>query len=164
MLRRGFWLYVWRVVGPDGGELLYVGRTGDSSSPNAAPAFTRMSQHLSFQKASNALRRHLTNAGIEPEACRRFDMIAHGPVEEEVSKPDGFRHDDAIQRKALMQRHRPLRDRASAMEKRLCDDLVSAGYTVLNKVASSHILADEDWYPVRRAFAAEFPRLGRLSC
>ena len=35
MLRRGFWLYVWEITTPNGEKVLYVGRTGDSSSPNA---------------------------------------------------------------------------------------------------------------------------------
>ena len=35
MIERGFWLYVWRIKSPVG-KLLYVGRTGDNSSPNAA--------------------------------------------------------------------------------------------------------------------------------
>ncbi len=34
-LRRGFWLYVWEVTVPNGATIVYVGRTGDSSSPNA---------------------------------------------------------------------------------------------------------------------------------
>ena len=45
MLERGFWLYVWRIASPIG-EVLYVGRTGDSSSLNASPPFMRMAQHL----------------------------------------------------------------------------------------------------------------------
>lgn len=32
MLRRGFWLYVWEITTPNGDKVLYVGRTGDSSS------------------------------------------------------------------------------------------------------------------------------------
>lgn len=48
-LRRGFWLYVWEVVAPDGAEYLYVGRTGDSSSPYAQSPFVRMGQHLGFR-------------------------------------------------------------------------------------------------------------------
>lgn len=49
-LQRGFWLYVWRVIAPNSTEVLYVGRTGDSSSPNAQSPFNRMGQHLGFQK------------------------------------------------------------------------------------------------------------------
>ena len=46
MLRRGFWLYVWQVEDSEGGEWLYVGRTGDNSSPHASAPYTRMGQHL----------------------------------------------------------------------------------------------------------------------
>ena len=62
MLQRGFWLYVWRVQTPMG-ERLYVGRTGDSSSPHATAPYTRMGQHLGFSKAQNSLRRLLSEAG-----------------------------------------------------------------------------------------------------
>ncbi len=38
LLERGFWLYVWRII--EGTRtVLYVGRTGDSSSPNASSPF-----------------------------------------------------------------------------------------------------------------------------
>ena len=30
MNERGFWLYVWKIHHPEKGDLLYVGRTGDS--------------------------------------------------------------------------------------------------------------------------------------
>ena len=46
MLQRGFWLYVWRVQTPKG-ERLYVGRTGDSSSPHATAPYTRVSPSAS---------------------------------------------------------------------------------------------------------------------
>jgi hypothetical protein len=39
MLRRGFWLYVWEIKTPDGKDVLYVGRTGDNSSPYAQSLF-----------------------------------------------------------------------------------------------------------------------------
>ena len=78
MLAKGFWLYVWRAEAP-GGEYLYVGHTGDSSSPNAASPYQRMGQHLGHQKRQNALRKHLEKNGIEPEQCIAFQMIAYGP-------------------------------------------------------------------------------------
>ena len=75
MLQRGFWLYVWRVETPKG-ERLYVGRTGDSSSPHATAPYTRMGQHLGFSKAQNSLRRLLSEAGVEPEPILR-GAVAH---------------------------------------------------------------------------------------
>ena len=119
MLQRGFWLYAWRVVAPDGRELVYVGRTGDNSSPNASPAYIRMGQHLGFAKTQNALRRHLVTRGIAPESCRSFDLVAHGPIYPEVEKPETFSHEDRLLRQQLMERHIPLRDIVGAMEKQL---------------------------------------------
>ena len=55
LLQSGFWLYVWRIDVGDGREVLYVGRTGDSSSPNASPPYKRFGQHLSFQQAGNVI-------------------------------------------------------------------------------------------------------------
>jgi hypothetical protein len=46
LLERGFWLYVWEVLTEDGNTVLYVGRTGDSSSAHAQSPFNRLSQHL----------------------------------------------------------------------------------------------------------------------
>lgn len=162
MLQRGFWLYVWRVVVPDGNELLYVGRTGDNSSPNASPAYIRFGQHLGTAKTQNALRRHLTGRGIAPEACREFDLVAHGPVHPEVEKPADFDHKDAETRLALMAQHVPLRDIVGAMEKRLADDLDAAGYEVMNTVNWKPTIADEDWHPIRTAFTPAFPWLEKL--
>lgn len=162
MLKRGFWLYVWRIVAPDGAELLYVGRTGDNSSPNASPAYIRFDQHLGTAKTQNALRRHLTGRGIAPEACREFDLVAHGPVHPEVEKPADFDHKDAATRLALMEQHVPLRDSVSAMEKRLADDLAAAGYEVMNTVSWKPTITDEDWHPIRAAFTPAFPMLAAL--
>jgi hypothetical protein len=159
MLQRGFWLYVWRVTVPDGRELLYVGRTGDNSSPNASPAYVRMGQHLGSTKTQNALRRHLTDRNIAPEDCAEFDLVAHGPIHPEVEKPDGYDHADPQTRDTLMALHKPLRDIVGAMEKRLADELGGAGYLVMNTVRWKPTIADEVWLPVREAFAVDFPNL-----
>jgi len=159
MLRRGFWLYAWRVVGPAGEELVYVGRTGDNSSPNASPAYIRMGQHLGSAKTQNALRKHLTNKGIPPEQCRSFELISHGPIYPEVEKPGEFNHEDKMLREQLMVRHVPLRDIVGAMEKQLARDLKDVGYAVLNTVKWRHDVDPELWKPVRAAFAEHFLRL-----
>lgn len=150
MLARGFWLYVWRIDTPKG-ECLYVGRTGDSSSPHASPPFTRMTQHLGKQKNSNALRRNLGNADIEPEDCHAFDLIVHGPIFDEV--PHIGTRDER------MEKHKPLRDLYAAMEKQLADDLILAGYNVLNIVHCKKPLDVVIWKDVRSAFAVHFKRL-----
>ena len=79
-LERGFWLYVWEIMSANGHTVLYVGMTGDSSSMNAQSPFNRLSQHLGSNRHANALRRQLVKAGIEPEACRSFEMVAYGPI------------------------------------------------------------------------------------
>jgi len=151
MLRRGFWLYVWRVETPEG-ELLYVGRTGDNSSPHATAPYTRMGQHLGSVATQNALRKHLEKRGVALEACA-FHLVSHGPLYDEVAKADG------ATRAALMAAHTPLRDIVGAMEKALADDLRAAGYTVLNTVHCKWPLDSVLWEPVRVAFAEHFPRL-----
>jgi hypothetical protein len=159
MLHRGFWLYVWRVVTPNGQELLYVGRTGDTSSPNASPAYIRLGQHLGYAKTQNALRRHLTGRGISPEECSEFDLVAHGPIHPEVAKPADYHHNDKAVNADLMKVHKPVRDIVGAMEKRLAEDLSTAGYEVMNKVHWKPTITEAEWLPIRDAFAETFPKL-----
>ena len=154
MLMRGFWLYVWRVETPFG-EMLYIGRTGDNSSPNASAPYTRMGQHLGTMKNQNALRRNLVVKGVDPEECASFTLIAHGPIFPEIDKPENQ------DRAALMERHKPFRNLTGAMEKALADDLVDAGYTVLNQVRCKFFLDEDIWRDVRRAFSEHFPALYR---
>jgi hypothetical protein len=118
ILQRGFWLYVWEVTTPEGNKLLYVGRTGDSSSPNAQSPFNRMGQHLGFAKSSCMLRSHLDERKIVPELCS-FRLQAYGPILDEA---DG------------MEVHKSRRDLIAALEKQLAEDLGALGYDVMNKV------------------------------
>jgi hypothetical protein len=159
MLRRGFWLYVWRVTTADEKELLYVGRTGDNSSPNASPPYIRMGQHLGSIKNQNALRSHLIKRGVGPEECLAFDFIAHGPIYAEVVKPNDFDHADKAVRLTLMKSHLPIRNMIGAMEKRLAVELNAVGYTVMNRVKWPHDVEDNNWLPIRQAFAEDFPDL-----
>lgn len=145
MLERGFWLYVWRVEAPSG-EFLYVGRTGDNSSPYATPPYQRMGQHLGHQKSQNALRKHLRSKGIEPEGCRSFHLIAHGPLYPQAQD---------------MEAHKGPRDIVAAMEKALADELKAAGYEVLNTVNCRKPLDEALFVSVRSAFATHFPALQR---
>jgi len=156
MLKRGFWLYVWRVTTPESVKKHYVGRTGDNSSPYASTVYGRMGQHLGKAKNTNALRKYLEKANIDPEKCE-YEMIAHGPIYDEVH--NGFDHDDKDKRKALFEKHKPFRDDVAAMEKQLCDDLKTSGYDVFNDVNSKAKLNLKIWKPVREAFAEEFPKL-----
>lgn len=118
VLKRGFWIYIVDVRGPHG-RSVYVGRTGDSSSPNASSPFSRIGQHLDLRPKAkgNALLRNLRLAGIDPTVCA-IEMIAVGPV---FAEQPSF------------ERHRPFRDRAAALEHGLAEALREKGYSVLGK-------------------------------
>jgi hypothetical protein len=143
-LKRGFWLYVWEATCPDGRKLVYVGRTGDSSSPNAQSPFVRMGQHLGHAPNSNMLRKHLERHDVQPETCS-FRIIAHGPI-----LPQAVGGMDA---------HTGPRDVIAAMEKQLAEDLAAAGYEVMNDVKCRKPLDEAAYSEVRRAFAVELPEL-----
>lgn len=153
MLRRGFWLYVWRVEDAEGSEWLYVGRTGDNSSPHASAPYTRMGQHLGMMKNQNALRARLKDQGIEAEDCRAFHLVCHGPLHAEVAKGEG------LDRDALMALHRPFRDEVGAYERDLALALKTAGYRVLNTVNCKWSGDPARWLEIRAAFAEHFPQL-----
>jgi len=139
-LRRGFWLYVWEVTTPDEQKLLYVGRTGDSSSPKASSPFNRMGQHLGSIKASNMLRTHLGKRDVTPEDCG-FLFVAHGPILTEAAGWDG---------------HVPRRDIVGGLEQKLEQELRQAGWDVMNTVAGSFELDEQLWADTRPAFAERF--------
>lgn len=94
-----------------------------------------------------------------PEDCQQFDLVAHGPIYSEVSKPLEFDRLDKAAVAKLMVEHRPLRDIVGAMEKRLSVELRDAGYDVMNVVRSSFEVAEKDWQPIREAFAIDFEKL-----
>jgi len=142
-LQRGFWLYVWEVTTPSGAKLLYVGRTGDSSSINAQSPFNRMGQHLGTTRTSSMLRNHLIGRGIAPEQCS-FRLVARGPILEEADDKDT---------------HYQRRDVIGALEKKLAESLLAAGYDVMNTVHCSKPLDEVLYVEVRTAFAVEFPGL-----
>lgn len=145
MLRRGFWLYVSEVTLPSGERALCVGRTGDSSSPNAQSPFNRLSQNLGTQNNNSMVRNHLGARGVDPIDCT-LRLVGYGPVIEEPDVKD-------------MTTHKPLRDRVGALEKRLAEDLEAAGYDVMNKVRCKAALDEHLYADVREAFAEEFPGL-----
>lgn len=151
VLQRGFWLYVWRVTVDAERIVVYVGRTGDSSSPNAQAPFTRMGQHLGYNEKQNALRRRLKARDILPEACQNFELICHGPIYPEVVR------DNDSNRDTLMEAHISIRDMVGAMERQLCQELKDAGYDVLNTVNCRAAFDTPVWQTVRVAFAEHFP-------
>ena len=117
LLQRGFWLYVWSVQTPDDERLIYVGRTGDTSSPNAQSPFRRIGQHVDPNPKSrnNALTRHLRERGVAPKHCR-FAFTALGPIFGEAE---------------TMKYHIPLRDRMGALERCVADWFTNKGFSVL---------------------------------
>ncbi len=116
LLKRGFWLYVCRIV-EGSREVLYVGRTGDSSSAHASSPFERLGQHLSQRThaKANSLARQLANARINPIAAN-FEMFGVGPIFEEQS---------------TFTQHLPYRDKMAALEKGVADELVRRGYKIV---------------------------------
>jgi hypothetical protein len=143
MLERGFWLYVWRIhTGTQ--TLLYVGRTGDESSAKASAPYDRFGQHLGRNKNANALRRNLEKRDISLSEVETYDFVHYGPIFGEV---DDFKT------------HKPLRDIVAALEKKLADELVAAGYDVLNTVHCRRPLDPRYWESVRSVFLTEFPNL-----
>ena len=146
MTRRGFWLYVCRIITSDEEEeSLYVGMNGDSSSKNASSPFTRMGQHLGNNHNNNQIRKHLRDKHeIEPETCTTFEMVAHGPF---FSESDTWLE------------HKKSRDIVAAMEKALADALHCGGYEVVSTNNSKKHLDDDLWNEVRAAFACHFDQI-----
>jgi len=122
LLKRGFWLYVWDIT-TEGGRHLYVGRTGDSSSPHASSPFVRIGRHLDYRPNAkgNALARQLALVSTAPDSCS-FQMVAIGPIYPE---------------QATFKEHVPYRDRVGALEARLAETLRIRGYSVLGSHSSS---------------------------
>jgi hypothetical protein len=83
ILKRGFWLYAWRVSGPDAEPYCYVGMTGDVNGSAQSP-YVRAGAHLGFNPHNNALRRNLEDKGIAPDRCQSLSFAAFGPVFEFV--------------------------------------------------------------------------------
>jgi hypothetical protein len=121
VLKRGFWLYVIDIRSPER-RLLYVGRTGDSSSPHAGSPFGRISQHLDLRPNAkgNALFRNLRRVGVDPSECE-LEMIAVGPFFPEQT---------------TFKRHKLIRDQMAALEMGVAKQLHGRGFEVLGTHAA----------------------------
>ena len=99
--------------------MLYVGRTGDSSSRFAASPFSRLGQHLDVRtKASaNMLLRYLRKAGFDPLRCS-YSLVATGPLYPEQS---------------TLIAHRKIRDLVAPIEAAIAAQLLADGHEVLGK-------------------------------
>lgn len=110
LLERGFWLYVWKIVhGKD--IYFYVGRTGDTSSPNASSPFRRMGMHFDLKPhaKANCVIKHLRQKSINPFNCT-YKFFAYGPIFPEQKDMD---------------EHRIYRDRIAALEAELAYNIMS---------------------------------------
>lgn len=142
LLERGFWLYVW-IIRKDDDRYIYVGRTGDSSSANAASPFNRIGQHLDFRANArgNSLAGQLRKIDVQPSHCT-FEMLAIGPIFPE---------------QATFELHKSIRDIVAALESALADELTTRGYTVIG-THGRRVEPDPDlWAEVLRYMNAKFP-------
>ena len=104
ILKRGFWLYLVEVVSSGGRRAVYVGRTGDTSSPYAASLFARLTGHLNDRKSAkaNSLLKRLIEQDL---ACTDWDK--RGPTQElapmcsRAAGPASFRKGAMQQRKTV---------------------------------------------------------------
>jgi hypothetical protein len=128
LLRRGFWLYAWKIVSNER-VVYYVGRTGDSSSSNAASPFNRIGTHLDARPnaKANSLTRRLREAGLRPEDCR-FRMAAVGPL-----FPEQESFED----------HKVTRDQMATLEHEVAKELRSRGHEVLGIHSGGRAVAGE---------------------
>lgn len=115
LLERGFWLYAW-MVRCGGKRIVYVGRTGDSSSNFAASPFSRLSAHLDVRPSASAnmLLRQVRKKGWEPAACS-YELVAFGPIFPE---------------QADLTAHRSVRDVIAPLERELAELFKAEGYEV----------------------------------
>lgn len=118
-LKRGFWLYVAEIVHSPGQAVAYVGRTGDTSSANAASLFTRITAHLSEKKnaKANSLLKRLVEQDLPYQECS-YRFFGIGPLFEQQTS---------------MELHKPIRDQMAGLERAVADHLRDKGYHVLGE-------------------------------
>ncbi len=129
ILARGFWIYVWKIQ-RSSDLAVYVGRTGDSSSPNASSPFRRAGQHLDLKADAkgNSLKRAIDRLGWKAASCR-FEQIALGPFFAEQND---------------MEAHVPYRDRIAALEYEVSKAVTDKGFCLIGTHGSSHPVNQED--------------------
>lgn len=128
LLKRGFWLYVWKIQHANE-TVYYVGRTGDSSSANASSPLNRIGKHFDIRPNArgNTLFRRLKERKLDPEHCD-FQMVAVGPLFAEQPTFD---------------LHVPYRNIIATLEHALANYLRNRGLVVLGSHHPSASL-DED--------------------
>jgi hypothetical protein len=148
LLKRGFWLYIWEIKGPLC-HYVYVGRTGDSSSPHASSPFKRVGQHLdpSPSAKGNALGKQLRRAGVNLVECS-FQMVAIGPIFPEQT---------------TFEAHVPIRNQMAALERATADDLRQRGYVVLGTHPSAGLPDQSVLNQIRAILSPRFAVVSRPS-
>lgn len=142
LLQRGFWIYIWLIQTKSGDRFIYVGRTGDTSLPNAQSPFRRVGQHVdpNPNSKSNALARNLGKLKIDPESCN-FSFTAIGPIFEE-------RED--------MEPHIPVRNQMAAMERRAADWFREQGFKVIGTHPKLREIDTEIWEELKQELLNRF--------
>ncbi len=146
LLKRGFWLYVWDIQ-TQTERYLYVARTGDSSSSNAASPFARIGQHLDFRNnaKANSIARRLKENKIDPLSAK-FEMLAIGPLFPEQSS---------------FADHKVYRDQMAALEKALAEHLRKNGYIVLGNHQSKKEINAEKLKGILKVVNKRFPPINK---
>ncbi|MCK4819475.1 AbiV family abortive infection protein, partial [bacterium] len=142
LLERGFWLYIWDIKTLTE-RYLYVGRTGDSSSPNAASPFARIGQHLDARPnaRANSIARRLKEKNVLPSSGT-FEMLAIGPL---------------FLEQATLTDHNVYRDQMAALERDLAKYLRESGYNVLGTHASRKSVNEKMLTKVLKIVKKRFP-------
>ncbi len=115
LLKRGFWIYVWKIHTNDNREFYYVGRTGYSSSNNAGSPFNRMTVHFNSKAKGNSLYKNLLVHDVDLETST-FKMYAHGPLFEE---------------QATFEEHKVIRDKMAVIERQVALMLTQRSHMVI---------------------------------
>ena len=159
ILRRGFWLYVFRACVGDQ-VLLYVGRTGDNRPPQAASPYDRFGQHLGITNtAANGFRNYLApHLGDDWEAnLQSLDFRCWGPIFEPVVSKAKFDAGTDHERQDWAEEHARRRKIVGGLERRLAEELDTRGYDVLNTVRDRNEVASELWEQLEQCFLPQFP-------
>jgi|SRR5665213_3290997 len=144
LLKRGFWIYVWKIRTRRKLPKFYVGMTGDTGSYSAQSAINRVSAHLGHNKLSNTLGRYLKREGIEIESCNTLEFAAFGPI--------GTVPTDKAQ-------YRVARAEIAAIEKHLWQNMHAAGMDMLNQCPACKAQHNPKIFKlVRAAFTPFFER------
>jgi hypothetical protein len=141
LLKKGFWIYVWRIRRRGRPPTFYVGMTGDTGSGQAQSPINRVSAHLGPNERSNALRRYLGAKGIEIETCDGLEFAAYGPIGSVPTKTVEYR---------------VARARIAALEKHLWQVMEAEGRDMLNRSPSCRTQHNPELFEIVRAAFVPF--------